>query len=65
MIAELVNSSLNNGISYYCDQVSSERERAVYVMGLPGTITTQKLEGLLESEADCSVDEVYLLKVIK
>ena len=32
--------------------------------GLPASVTVQKMEGLLEMEADCNVDEVVLLKVI-
>ena len=44
-------------------QLSSKRERAVYVSNLPLSVTAEKLEGQLDSEAECNVVEVYLLKV--
>ena len=44
-------------------QLPSERESAIYVSNLPLSVTAEKLEGLLDSEAECNVKEVYLLKV--
>ena len=44
-------------------QLPSERESAIYVSNLPLSVTAEKLEGLLDSEAECNVMEVYLLKV--
>lgn len=44
-------------------QLSSKRECAVYVSNLPLSVTAEKLEGQLDSEAECNVMEVYLLKV--
>lgn len=46
-------------------QLSSKRECAVYVSNLPLSVTAEKLEGQLDSEAECNVVEVYLLKVRK
>ncbi|XP_064595909.1 uncharacterized protein LOC135462616 [Liolophura sinensis] len=43
-------------------QVDECRKRAVYLTNLPGTTTTRRLEGLFESEADCEIDEICLLK---
>lgn len=44
-------------------QLSSKRECAVYISNLPLSVTAEKLEGQLDSEAECNVVEVYLLKV--
>ena len=44
-------------------QLSSKRECAVYISNLPLSVTAEKLEGQLDSEAECNVMEVYLLKV--
>lgn len=44
-------------------QLGSQRESAIYVSNLPLSVTAEKLEGLLDSEAECNVKEVYLLKV--
>ena len=44
-------------------QLSSKRECAVHVSNLPLSVTAEKLEGQLDSEAECNVMEVYLLKV--
>ena len=44
-------------------QMSEHRERAVYMTGLPASITVQKMEGLLEMEADCEVEDICLMKV--
>ena len=44
-------------------QISSQRACAIYVSNLPLSVTTEKLEGQLDSEAECNVVEVYLLKV--
>jgi len=44
-------------------QLASQRECAVYVSNLPLSVTAEKLEGLLDNDADCNVKEVYLLKV--
>ncbi|XP_078360294.1 uncharacterized protein LOC144644637 isoform X1 [Oculina patagonica] len=43
-------------------QLSSQRECAVYISNLPLSVTAEKLEGQLDSEAECNVMEVYLLK---
>ncbi|XP_071098335.1 uncharacterized protein [Haliotis cracherodii] len=43
-------------------QLPDHRQRAVYLCGLPGNVSVQKLEGMLEMEADCSVEEVVLIK---
>nr|XP_018668977.1 uncharacterized protein LOC108949782 [Ciona intestinalis]XP_018668978.1 uncharacterized protein LOC108949782 [Ciona intestinalis] len=43
-------------------KVSEERRRGVYVNHLPGTATVQRLEGLLEMEADCEVSDIYVIK---
>jgi len=43
-------------------QLGSQRESAIYVSNLPLSVTAEKLEGLLDSEAECNVKEVYLLK---
>ena len=44
-------------------QLSSKRECAVFISNLPLSVTAEKLEGQLDSEAECNVMEVYLLKV--
>ena len=44
-------------------QLLSKRECAVYVSNLPLSVTAEKLEGQLDSEAECNFVEVYLLKV--
>ncbi|XP_046575861.1 uncharacterized protein LOC124283880 [Haliotis rubra] len=43
-------------------QLPDRRERAVYLCSLPGNVSVQKLEGMLEMEADCNVEEVVLIK---
>ena len=42
-------------------RLADHRDRAMFVSQLPASITVQKMEGVLEMEADCSVDEVVLL----
>ena len=44
-------------------QVAKHRDTALFLTALPASVTTQKMEGLLETEADCNVEEVCLLKV--
>ena len=44
-------------------QLHENREACIYVSHLPAAITVQKMEAVLEMEADCSVQEVFLLKV--
>ena len=44
-------------------QILSQRACAIYVSNLPLSVTAEKLEGQLDSEAECNVVEVYLLKV--
>ena len=44
-------------------QLPAERDRSVYISNLPGTATLQKIEAILEMDADCSVDETCLMKV--
>ncbi|CAK8674296.1 uncharacterized protein LOC143468479 [Clavelina lepadiformis] len=43
-------------------KVSSERRKGVYINHLPGTATIQRLEGLLEMEADCEIGDVFIVK---
>ncbi|XP_022106498.1 uncharacterized protein LOC110987760 [Acanthaster planci] len=43
-------------------QVSEHRLRAIYLTGLPGGVSAGKLEGDLESEADCLIQEVCIMK---
>ncbi|CAH1788691.1 unnamed protein product [Owenia fusiformis] len=43
-------------------QLCEHRDRAVYLSSLPASVTTQKLEGMLEMEADCSINEICLMK---
>ncbi|XP_050399775.2 uncharacterized protein LOC126817009 isoform X1 [Patella vulgata] len=43
-------------------QVSGKRELALYLSNLPGNATVNKIEALFDMEADCSVDEVCLMK---
>ncbi|KAK3094982.1 hypothetical protein FSP39_008700 [Pinctada imbricata] len=43
-------------------ELESSRELAIYMCNLPGNTTQQKIEGMLESEADCNIDEVCLMK---
>ncbi|KAK3728559.1 hypothetical protein QZH41_011638, partial [Actinostola sp. cb2023] len=43
-------------------QVSSHRKRAIYISNLPLTATREKLDSLLENDADCDLKEVFLLK---
>ncbi|XP_038058447.1 uncharacterized protein LOC119729776 [Patiria miniata] len=43
-------------------QVSEHRSRAVYLTGLSGGVSAGKLEGDLESEADCLVKEICIMK---
>ena len=43
-------------------KLANHRERALYVNHLPASISTAKMEGILEMEADCSVEEVVLMK---
>ena len=44
--------------------MSSQRELALYLNNLQGHTTQQKIEAILEMEADCNLDEVCLMKVI-
>jgi len=32
--------------------------------GLPASVSVQKMEGFLEMEADCEVEDIYLCKVL-
>ncbi|OWF49630.1 uncharacterized protein LOC110451468 [Mizuhopecten yessoensis] len=43
-------------------QVASSRDLLVYLCNLPGNTTRQKVEALLEMEADCTLEEVCLMK---
>lgn len=43
-------------------QVSSELKRAVYITHMPSTVTIQRLQALFEIEADCIVEDVFLVK---
>ena len=43
-------------------KLDSERKKGIYVSHLPGTATMQRLQGILEMEADCSVSEVVFIK---
>ncbi|KAK2151612.1 hypothetical protein LSH36_357g02082 [Paralvinella palmiformis] len=45
-------------------QLSEHRDRAIYMSGLPGSVSVQKMEGFLEMEADCEVEDIYLCKDI-
>ena len=45
--------------------MSSQRELALYLNNLQGHTTQQKIEAILEMEADCNLDEVCLMKVIE
>ena len=47
-------------ISLYLDEQS-----ALYLNNLQGHTTQQKIEAILEMEADCNLDEVCLMKVIE
>ena len=46
-------------------QVSRQRDLALYLSNLPGNTTQQKVEALLEMEADCNLDEACLMKVCR
>ncbi|KAL5017295.1 hypothetical protein ScPMuIL_006884 [Solemya velum] len=43
-------------------QLPTHRDLAMYLSNLPGNTTQQKVESLLEMEADCNLDEVCLMK---
>lgn len=43
-------------------KVSSDRDKCIYISNLPGNATLQKVEALLEMDADCSVVETCLMK---
>ncbi|XP_070178677.1 uncharacterized protein [Littorina saxatilis] len=43
-------------------QVAESRSKGVYLSNLPGNSTSQRLEALFDSEADCNIDEVFLEK---
>ncbi|XP_076439016.1 uncharacterized protein LOC143277925 [Babylonia areolata] len=43
-------------------QLADSRSKGVYLCNLPGNSTSQRLEGLLETEADCNIEEVFLVK---
>ncbi|KAK3586423.1 hypothetical protein CHS0354_017066 [Potamilus streckersoni] len=43
-------------------QLSKSRDVGVYLSNLPGNTTTQKIEAILEMEADCSLEEVCFMK---
>ena len=45
--------------------MSSQQELALYLNNLQGHTTQQKIEAILEMEADCNLDEVCLMKVIE
>lgn len=49
---------------YYFIQLPSQRDRCVYISNLPGNATLQKLESILEMDADCNVDETCMMKVV-
>lgn len=42
--------------------VENERKKSVYVNHLPGSATTQRLQSILEMEADCLVSEIVFIK---
>ena len=42
--------------------VESERRNSVYINHLPGSATSQRLQSILEMEADCSVAEIVFVK---
>ena len=44
-------------------QLHKSREACIYLSHLPASITVQKMEAVLEMEVDCSVQEIFLLKV--
>ncbi|XP_071940908.1 uncharacterized protein [Antedon mediterranea] len=43
-------------------QVDTHRDRAVYLAGLPASVSANRLEGDLDSEADCVISEVCIMK---
>ena len=43
-------------------KVASERKKGVYINHLPGSATLQRLQAILEMEADCSVCETVFVK---
>ncbi|XP_052212541.1 uncharacterized protein LOC127831603 [Dreissena polymorpha] len=43
-------------------KIASQRDRCIYISNLPGNATLQKLESMLEMDADCSVEETCLMK---
>ncbi|XP_060072518.1 uncharacterized protein LOC132552338 [Ylistrum balloti] len=43
-------------------QVANSRDLVTYLCNLPGNTTRQKVEALLEMEADCNLEEVCLMK---
>ncbi|KAK7476888.1 hypothetical protein BaRGS_00031891, partial [Batillaria attramentaria] len=43
-------------------QLADSRKNGIYLGNLPGNTTSQRLEALLEMEADCSIEEVVLMK---
>ncbi len=48
---------------WFC-QVANNLPYTVYLSHLPTGASVQKMEGVLEMEADCNVKEVYLCKVL-
>ena len=44
-------------------KLADHQARATYLSHLPAAITPNKMEGLLEVEADCNIDEIVLMKV--
>ncbi|XP_062588751.1 uncharacterized protein LOC134250409 isoform X1 [Saccostrea cucullata] len=43
-------------------ELPDSRDRCLYLSNLPANSTTQKLEAILEMDADCNLDEVCLMK---
>ncbi|XP_045210363.2 uncharacterized protein LOC123561819 [Mercenaria mercenaria] len=43
-------------------KLPAQRDRCIYVSNLPGNATLQKLEAILEMDADCSVEETCMMK---
>ena len=43
-------------------KIEEERKKGVYVSHLPGSATLQRLQGILESEADCNVSQAVFIR---
>ncbi|XP_056005417.1 uncharacterized protein LOC125659591 isoform X1 [Ostrea edulis] len=59
MITEL-NRSTSDAPSWL--ELPGSRDLCLYLSNLPGSTTTQKLEAILEMDADCNLEEVCLMK---